>query len=43
MPHLDTRSLDIVDSIEGVYNQRRMHPSVGGKTPADVRFNLQAA
>ena len=42
----DTRAmarLDIVNWIEGFYNQTRMHSSIGYKTPANVEFNLRAA
>jgi transposase InsO family protein len=42
----DTRAdaqLDIVDWIEGFYNRRRMHSSIGYRTPADVECSLMAA
>lgn len=35
--------LDIVDWIEGFYNQRRLHSSIGYRTPADVERELMAA
>jgi len=42
----DTRALaklDIVDWIEGFYNQRRMHSSIGYKAPIDVESDLMTA
>jgi len=42
----DTRALaklDIVDWIEGFYNQQRMHSSIGYEAPVDVEPNLTAA
>ncbi len=42
----DTRAaatLDIVDWIEGFYNQRRIHSSIGFKTPVDVEGGLMTA
>ena len=35
--------LDIVDLIEGFYNQRRIHSSIGYRTPADFERELMAA
>jgi len=35
--------LDIVDWIEGFYNQRRIHSSIGYRTPADLERELMAA
>jgi transposase InsO family protein len=42
----DTRAsakLDIVDWIEGFYNQRRMHSSIAYKTPVELESSLMAA
>ena len=35
--------LDIVDWIEGFYNQRRIHSSIGYRTPASFERELMAA
>lgn len=35
--------LDIVDWMEGFYNQRRIHSSIGYRTPADLERELMAA
>ena len=35
--------LDIVDWIEGFYNRRRMHSSIGSQTPAYAEVSLSAA
>ncbi len=42
----DTRAvakLDIMDWIEGFYNRRRMHSSIGYKAPVDVESDLMTA
>jgi len=35
--------LDIVDWIEGFYNRRRLHSSVGYRTPIAAEHSLMAA
>ena len=35
--------LDIVDWIEGFYNQQRLHSSIGYRIPAEVECSLMAA
>ena len=42
----DTRALaklDIVDWIEGFYDHKRMHSSIGYETPVDVESSFMAA
>lgn len=39
----DRAKLDIVDWIEGFYNQKRMHSSIDYKTPVDAESTLMAA
>jgi putative transposase len=46
MMRYDTRAiakLDIVDWIEGTYNQRRTHSSINYQTPVEAEFSLMAA
>ena len=35
--------LDIVDWIEGFYNQKRMHSSINFQTPTSAEFSREAA
>ena len=42
-PTRASAKLDIVDWIEGFYNQIRIHSSIGYKTPVDVESSLMAA
>lgn len=39
----DRAKLDIIDWIEGFYNQKRMHSSIEYRTPVDAESNLMAA
>jgi hypothetical protein len=39
----DTGKLDIVNWIEGLYNNRRIHSSIGYKTPMDWESGFMTA